>query len=122
MSVIKFELKQEHLDLLKNLRWSLLDGKFLVSTEDHENDTAPFGADDIYEAIDLILNGRPTDFNPIEMEKITVYTNEEKETWDNLLAELPTALEIILYCGTFELGTYKARYHDRLWKRINNNL
>jgi hypothetical protein len=117
MSVIKFELKQEHLDLLKNLKWSLSDEKLLVSVENHE-DLLPFGADDIYETMNIILNGKPQEFKPLEMERITTYTKEQVDNWDVLLSELPIALEIILHTGKFELGSYKAKYHDRLWKKI----
>lgn len=116
MSVINFELKQIHLDLLKHLQWSLMDGKFLVSTEDVSIDVAPFGADNVYEAIDLILNGKPEDFNPLETSEVN-YTQEQKDNWDALLGELPMALDIILYNGHFELGTYKTRYHSRQWKK-----
>jgi len=117
MSVIKFELKEEHVKLLKHLRWSLMENNFLVSAEDIREDIAPFGGDNVYESIDLILKGKPEDFNPIETEEIS-YTSEQKEQWDKLISELPTALEIILYLKTFELGWYKAKYHDRLWKKI----
>lgn len=117
MSVIKFELKEEHVKLLKHLKWGLTENKFIISTEDINEDVAPFGSDNVYDAIDLILNGKPEDFNPIETEIIT-YTKEQQEEWDKILSELPTALEIILYLNTFELGSYKAKYHDRLWKKI----
>ena len=117
MSIIKFELKQEHLELLKNLKWSLSDQKLLVSVENNE-DLLPFGADDVYETMDIILNGKPPEFKPLEMERITTYTKEQVDNWDILLSELPTALEIILHTGKFELGSYKAKYHDRLWKKI----
>jgi hypothetical protein len=118
MSVIKFELKEEHLKLLKHLKWGLLDNKFLVSSENISEDTAPFGVDDVYEGIDLILNGKPENFNPLETYEFNNYSEDQKKEWDKLLSELPTALDIILYNGHFELGLYKTRYHDRLWKKI----
>jgi hypothetical protein len=117
MSVIKFELKEEHIKLLKHLRWSLMENNFLVSAENIREDIAPFGSDNVYEAVDLILNGKPENFNPIETEVIS-YTKEQCEEWDKILSELPLALEIILHLNTFELCWYKAKYHDRLWKKI----
>jgi hypothetical protein len=117
MSLIKFELKEEHIKLLKHLKWGLTENKFIISAEDVNEDIAPFGADSIYEAFDLILNGKPPKFNPIETEMVS-YTKEQCEEWDKILSELPLALEIILHLNNFELGWYKAKYHDRLWKKI----
>ena len=37
MSIIKFELKEEHLKLLKYLRWSITKNGFLIGTEDEED-------------------------------------------------------------------------------------
>lgn len=117
MSVIKFELKEEHVKLLKHLKWGMTENKFIISASDVKEDIEPFGGDNVYESIDLILNGKPEDFNPVETE-ILVYSNEQKEQWDKVLSELPTAVEIILHLNTFELGWYKAKYHDRIWKKI----
>lgn len=119
MSIIKFELKNEHVLLLKNLRWGLTDNKFVISTQDVAEDPAPFGADNIYEGVDLVLNGKPENFDPLNTDKIS-YTSEQIEEWDRLISELPTALDIILYNGNFELGTYKTKYHFRDWKKITN--
>jgi hypothetical protein len=73
----------------------------------------------MYEAIDIILNGRPADFDPFNTEEKVKYTDEQKEAWDNLYHELPTALDVVLYNGSYELGLYKTKYHDRVWKKIN---
>jgi hypothetical protein len=120
MSVITFELKQQHVDLLKQLKWSLTENKFIVSAEDISEDPAPFGADNVYEAMDLILNGKPQEFNQLETSEI-VYTQEQKDEWDMLLGELPMALDVILYNGHFELGKYRSKYHIRQWKKDNSN-
>lgn len=118
MSVLKLELKEEHLKLLKFLRWSAKDN--VIVGVSGEEESVPFGENNIYEAIDLILNGVPVDFNPFTTEDLPEYTSEQKEAWDKLYSELPTALDIILFNGHFELGTYKTKYHDRNWKKINN--
>lgn len=117
MSNIIFQLKEEHIKLLKYLRWSLLDNKFLVSTENYLDDPAPYGFDTVYEGMDLILNGKPENFNPLN--ELTSFSDEQIKEWDKLLSELPTAIDIILYTGTFETGSYKTRYHDRDWKKIS---
>lgn len=117
MSVIKFELKEEHVKLLKHLRWSK-NKNHIVNVSDDE-DSVPFGFDSIYEAIDTILNGRPEDFDPFETHDIIEYTDEQKAEWDKLYGELPTALDVILYNQSFDLGYYKTKYHDRNWKKMN---
>lgn len=117
MSVIIFELKEEHVKLLKHLKWSMMDNNFIVSAEDIAEDTAPFGVDTLYEGIDLILNGRPSNFDPLNTYDPPAYTPEQIAEWDKLYKELPTALDLILFNGHFQLGTYKTRFHNRSWKK-----
>lgn len=119
MSVIKFELKEEHVKLLKNLRWSTKGGLIVNMYNDGEEYIPPFGENDLYEAIDVILNGKPTNFDPFNTEEIVEYTEEQKAEWDELYQQLPTALDIVLFNGSYELGTYKTKFHDRVWKKVN---
>lgn len=120
MSVIIFELKEEHVKLVKHLRWSVNNDNILSGVGDDGDDIAPpFGENNIYDAIELIIHGRPDDFKPFEVEEIKEYTDEEKATYDALYKELPTALDVILFTGSFELGTYRTRYHLREWKKKN---
>lgn len=116
MSIIKLELKSEHLKLLKHIKWNEfdVDNKMLKSIDVE----SPFGGDNIYEDAGLILYGIPENFSPLDDEAIE-YTDEEKENIDKLMSELPLALEIILSNGTFELGHYKTKWHDRVWKKLN---
>ena len=37
---------------------------------------------------------------------------------DELIEELPRAIEVILYTQSFDTGTYRTKYHDRDWKKI----
>jgi hypothetical protein len=120
MSVIVFELKEEHIKLLKHLRWSVSKENIISGISDEGDDVAPpFGENNIYDAIDLILNGLPSDFDPFNTEDIKEYTKEQTDTWDSLYKELPMALDVILYNGHFELGTYRTKFHDRNWKKTN---
>lgn len=118
MSVIKFELKAEHVKLLKHLRWSMMANNFIVSCESIDEGWNSFGTDNFYETIDLILNGKPDDFDPLNTDEPTKYSNEQIAEWDKLYAELPTALDVIMHNGNFDLGQYKTRYHDRNWKKL----
>lgn len=119
MSIIKLELTETHIKLLKHLRWAINKNNFISATEDESIDPAPFGENNIYDAIDLILNGRPEDFEPFKTEDIKEYSSEQKAEWDVLYAELPMALDIILFNGNFELGLYRTKFHLRDWKKIN---
>jgi hypothetical protein len=118
MSVIKLTLTENHVKLLRNLRWSMKDNVISGIGNDGEDFIPPFGEDSLHGAIDLIINGKPENFNPFEIEDEKVYTDEEKEMFDNLYNELPTALEIVLQIGGYELGSYKAKWHDRVWKKV----
>lgn len=119
MSVIKFELKKEHVLLLKNLRWSINSQGIISGVADEGDEIAPpFGEYNIYDAISLILNGKPENVDLLTHDEFFIYTDEQKSEWDKLYSELPTALEIILSNNSFEIGTYRAKYHDRNWIKI----
>ena len=119
MSVIKLELTDKHLKLLKHLRWSINKDNIISGVADDSDEIAPpFGENNIYDAIDLILNGRPADFDPMT-EDVKEYSAEQKAEWDKLYSELPMALDIILFNGSFELGKHRSKFHDRVWKKIN---
>jgi hypothetical protein len=119
MSAITFELKKEHLLLLKNLRWSVNKDNIICNVADEGDGMAPpFGEVNLYEAIDLIFNGKPENVDPLTHEDFPEYSNEQKAEWDKLYSELPMALDVILYHGTFEVGIYKTKFHLRDWKKI----
>jgi len=121
MSVIKFELKKEHVLLLKNLRWSV-NSLGIISGVADEGDliAPPFGETNIYDAISLILNGKPENVDLLTHDEFFIYTDEQKAEWDKLYSELPTALEIIISNNSFDTGIYKTKYHLRDWKKINS--
>lgn len=114
MSVIKFELKEDHIKLLKHLSWKELTEDKVIMTS---GTNSPFGGLDYYEDMGIILYGQPEDFDPFEGNPF-VWTDEQKEEMDTLISELPIAIEVILSTGSFELGRYKCRFHIREWKKI----
>jgi len=116
MSIVLFTLKEQHIKLLKNMKWSRYNN-FTVSAEDFDIDPSPFGGDDLYDDMELILNGKPENFDPFNTFEKKIYTPEKINEFNELLSELPIALEIILSLNSFEIGEYKTRYHDRLWKK-----
>jgi len=113
MSVLKFELKEEHLKLLKHLEWEReFNGEVIITSGEN-----PFGGFDHYEDMGVILYGRPEDFDPFDGDPFD-WTYEQKEEMDKLLSELPLALDIVLNTQSFELGLYKTKFHVREWKKV----
>lgn len=121
MALIKFELKDDHIKLLKHLRWSMVSDQLVSRGDDTEEyGDSPFGGDDLLEDMCIILNGKPDNFNPIDDETlVSTLSDEEKSSILALHSELPTALDIILYTGSFEPGHYKRKWYDRNWIKDN---
>jgi hypothetical protein len=117
MALLKFELKEDHIKLLKHLRWSIKSEHIISKCDDKEEyGDSPFGGDDLVEDMCIILNGRPSDFNPLDDEQlVSEVSDEEKIKLLELFNELPTALDIILCTGSFEPGHYKSKWYDRNW-------
>lgn len=115
MALIKFELKDDHIKLLKHLRWSIASDQLVSRGADKEEyGDSPFGGDDLIEDLNTILNGKPENFDPLNDEGIEI-SEYEKVRMLELFYELSTALDIILYSGSFELGHYKTKWYDRNW-------
>lgn len=118
MSVTKVTITEDHLKLLKNLQWSLGKDGIIMGVKDEGDGIAPpFGMNTIYEAIDLILNGASS--VAIESDDdLPSYSQEQIEAWDKLYSELPLVLDVILFRGNFDTGTFRTKYHIRDWKKI----
>lgn len=124
MALDKFELKQEHIALIKNLVWdeNIL---FLFEKDDElplSQYTSPFGGDDIVEDMGLILHGKPEgEFDPMN-EETEVYTDEQIAEMKNLLKDLKIALDITIFCSNFEAGWYSKKHHLRDWKKMKTKV
>lgn len=115
MALLKFELKEDHIKLLKHLRWSIAFDQLVSRGADKEEyGDSPFGGDDLIEDLNTILNGKPDNFDPLNDEGFEV-SEDEKVRMLEIFYELSTALDIILYTGSFELGHYKTKWYDRNW-------
>ena len=112
MSVIRFSLTEDHIKLIKHLSWDIIDGVITTSKET----PSPFGGMNLYEDVDLILNGNKREFDPLG-DKVIEFSDEEKEKIDKIVEELPMALDVVLFNGKFEVGDYKTKYHYRDWKK-----
>ena len=117
MALIKFELTDKHLILLKHLDWeTITDDKIATSIE--EGATTPFGGINLIEDIGVMLFGKPEgDFDPTSPYG-PQYTDEQKDEIKLLFSQLPTALEIVLFLQTFEAGFYKRKWRVKNWKKI----
>lgn len=120
MSVITLELREDHVKLIKQLRWSVRNSVISGIGHDGEDYVPPFGEDNLHEAIDLILNGKD-DRDPFITDEPKEYSQEQKAYWDNLYRELPIALDIILFNGSFDLGLYKTKFHTRDWRKVTKS-
>jgi|DEB19_MinimDraft_2_1074335.scaffolds.fasta_scaffold36961_3 hypothetical protein len=116
MALIKFELKEDHIKLIKHLKWSMTQNNQILSrgNDNEEYGDSPFGGDDLFEDMDTILNGKAENFDPLNDEKIILNETQIAEMRD-LFDELPIALDIILYTSKFEPGHYKSKWYDRNW-------
>lgn len=114
MAIVKFELKENHLKLLKHLSWKI--GKDnSIETLEVENGT-PYGGISLVEDAGLILHGKPDgDFDPLSSVP-PQYSDEQIEEIEELYDELPLALEVVTYLRTFKLGHYKKKYNSNHWK------
>jgi hypothetical protein len=121
MALLKFELKEDHIKLLKHLRWSIVSDQLVSRGSDvEEYGDSPFGGDDLIEDMSMILNGKPENFKPIDDEVlVSELSDDERAKMLELYQELATALDVILYTGSFEPGHYKSKWYDRNWIKYN---
>lgn len=114
MSVLKFELKEEHIVLLRSFKWCEMDETMVIKTDSEDN---PLSGYDYHDVIGAMLFGLPENYDPITDENIP-FTKEQIDEIDKLISELPTALDVILNGSTFEPGLYKTKFVHRDWKKI----
>lgn len=116
MALLKFELKEDHIKLLKNLKWSVNEVTNYIESigKGDEFGESPFGGDNIIEDMYVILYGKPDEFDILNDYLIDI-NQDVVDEMEKLFSELPTALDIILYTGAFEPGCYKTKWYDRNW-------
>jgi hypothetical protein len=108
MSLVKFELTEDHINLLRNMEWNQGEMDPVVGE---------FNGDYDEEEMGIIIYGKPEgDFDPLD-EEVIPYTEEQIEHLNKLKEGLPMALDIIMQTGKFEAGHYKRKFHLRDWKK-----
>jgi len=116
MALLKFELKEDHIKLLKNLKWSINDVTNYIESigNGDEFGESPFGGGNMIEDMYIILYGKPDEFDILN-DSIIEISESDIENMETLFSELPMALDIILYTASFEPGHYKTKWYDRNW-------
>lgn len=110
MSIEKFKLNEKHIKLIRQLNITDRSGLPTIDTKNL------FGNSDIYEDVDLILNGKTRDVKP-DSEWGEDYSPEQKSDWDKIIQELSTAMNIVLFMGNFEPGEYVRRTYEKNWTK-----
>ena len=114
MSILKFELKEEHIVLLKSFKWCEMDESMVIKSDSEDNTLSVY---DDHDVVGAMIFGLPDNYVAIEDECIP-FTEQQIEEIDKLISELPMALDVILNGGTFEPGFYKTKFVHRDWKKI----
>jgi len=115
MALVKFELKEEHIKLLRHFKWAIdEDNSVFCETENK----TPYGGLSLIEDAGLILFGKPNEeFDPLSAYGAQ-YSDEQQIEIEELYDELPMALDIINYNRSFETGHFKTKWHTREWKKF----
>jgi len=116
MALRKFELKEEHIKLIKHFKWGIdVTNSIFAETE---NDT-PYGGLSLIEDAGHILFGKPDgEFDPTSPYG-PQYTEEQENQIKELFDELPRALDIICFHlpEAAEVGHYKTKHYVRNWRK-----
>lgn len=108
MSLVKFEVKEEHIKLLRNMAWDKDELNPLVGMFDGDYNEEEMG---------IIIFGKPEEeYDPTEA-KVIPYTEEQIVYLNELAEGLPEAMDIIMETGEFKAGHFKRKSHLRNWKR-----
>jgi len=132
MSVIKFELKNEHISLLKALNWTFnkeiarpmvhnLDpfGNKDAIYSDTDDEDASYISPSIHEEMAYVL-GIPHIPGTEKDAEGKQYDEEAKAKMDKLFEELPTAINIVMFTKSFQVGTYRTKFGYCDWKLETN--
>jgi len=118
MALVKFEIEEYHLILIKHLGWEIIQDSNKISSFIEEGAETPFGGLHIVEDIGVMLFGMPErDFDPLSPYG-PQYTDEQKEIIERVWRKLPQALEICCYVQKFEAGVYATKWNLKNWKKI----
>lgn len=101
-----FELKEEHIKLLRNMYVDWDDCEFGAPTIDCKR---PYGNSYVYNDIAKILG-------ITEVDNEEQFSKEQLEMMDKIHKETETALQIVLSTGEFKPGEYVADEYKKNWR------
>lgn len=110
MKTQRFELKEEHLKLLRNMcvRWEFCEfGAPVIDCK------KPYGNSDVYEDMAKILGIKGFENSDEEIS----FSKEQVDLMDKLHKETEVVLQIVLKTGKFEEGIYVADEYSDNWTR-----
>lgn len=111
MSIVRFEVKKEHLMLIKALVWNE-NIKYMFEMDTNQS---PFGGVNLIEDLGSIIYGKPDKpFSP--MDDSILYSAEQVSDMIVFYEELPTALEISICVENFQVGKYKRKFKNKIWR------
>ena len=110
-SVKRFEIKEEHLQLLQRACISWEDCEFGAPCIDCKR---PYGNSDVYNDISDILKIEPEIKGKYENE----FSNDQYDYMMKLHKELETVLEIVLRTKSFDVGFYEAKRYSSNWNKV----
>lgn len=117
MALVKFEIENYHLILIKHLEWEIIKDSNKLSSLIQEGSESPFGGLSITEDVGMMLFGKPEgDFDPLSPYG-PQYTEEQQALIKRIWSELPKALEICCYTQKFEAGLYVTKWNFKDWKK-----
>lgn len=106
MSIITFEITEDHLKLIPFLNFTA-NGHTITAGEKSDN---PFGDGDFYEEVGAMIYGKPSeDFDPFA-ESGPQYDTEQKKYMESLFQDVPQVLEILLSSSSFKPGIYSKKF------------
>ena len=117
MALVKFEIEEYHLILIKHLNWEIIKDINKITTTIEHGAESPFGGLSLTEDIGVMLFGKPEgEFDPLSPYG-PQYTDEQKEVIERIWNGLPKALEICCYTQKFEVGVYATKWNLKDWKK-----
>jgi hypothetical protein len=110
VKIQRFELKEEHLKLLRNMRVRWDDCEFGAPAIDCKK---PYGNSDVYENMAKILGIEGFENSDGEIS----FSEEQVDLMDKLHKETEVVLQIVLKTGKFEQGIYVADEYGDNWTK-----
>ena len=109
---IKFEVTEQHLKLTRRMYVGY--NEYCEFGAPEINPKRPYGNSDVYYDIGEILDIKPE----LGDEDDPEFSEEQEAEMMKLHKETATVLQIAVYAGSFEIGTYQCDQYHNNWEKI----